>query len=157
MKSNPLLKEKYKNLEKEYKKAVLKHTKSVENKIVKSGNKKVFYGYVNKRLHTKTNLPPLIDNNGSLILDSKQKADYLNKHFSSIFLKDDGSPTPDLPQHKQNFNSMLKITVTEEDVKTAIFKLKRTVSRTPEGIPTLFITNFSLRESPERNLLKAWG
>ena len=84
LKTNPSLKERYKSLEKDYKKAVKNHLKTVEEKIANSGNIKYFYSFVKKKLHSSSTLPPLLNNNGQLLLEPSEKANALNYHYSTV-------------------------------------------------------------------------
>ena len=47
------------------------------------------YGYVNKKLNSRSFIPPLIASNGNLISSDKEKADLLNAFFQSVFTQDD--------------------------------------------------------------------
>ena len=138
MKIDPSLKEKYKSLDKLYKKAVKNYFKSYEENIVKSANKNMLHSYIKKKLKTTSYLPPLINSNGTMTLDPQDKANTLNSLFSSIFLDDDSSDPPKLPPWKTNFPTMPSFLITSEDIVDAIKNLKTTVSQTPDSIPCLF-------------------
>ena len=109
-----------------------------EQKIVNSKSIKCFYNYVNKKLKTRNTIPPLVKNN-VVVTDVSQKANILNNHFSSCF----SNRTDDIEQ--QNLPSthiahnMNEIEINSTAIIHAIKKLKPSVSRTPDAIPSLFI------------------
>ena len=138
MKIDHSLKNKYKSLDKLYKKAVKNYFKSHEENISNSSNKNMLHSYIKKKLKSTSYLPPLINSNGSMTIDSQDKANTLNSLFASIFLDDDSSNPPKLPPWKTNFRNMPPFLITSEDIIDAIKNLKNTVSQTPDGIPCLF-------------------
>ena len=148
MKTNPLLKEKYKSLCKEYKNAITLYYKRIEYKIMNSKHKKPFYSYVKKKMRARSDLPPLITSQNQLLLDPKDKSNALNLHFSSVFLQQNNNPLPDLPPHTNSFDKMKNFEITDNDILLSISKLKNSVSRSPEDIPAYYIVKTS------KNLLK---
>ena len=110
-----------------------------------SGQKKLFYSYVKNKLRSQTPMPPLLNENGNLILAPIDKANLLNNTFSKVFLDDDdGKHLPKLPPfvHKDS-GEMPDIHVTTGDVLDAISNLKNSMSRTPDNVPTIFIKKVS--------------
>ena len=138
-KQNPDLKRTYKQLEKQYKKAVREHYRDIELKVIKSNSKKNLYGYMKKKLQNSSVLPPLINNNGQLVINPVDKANLLNKHFSDIFLAPDHNPKIDLPVLASQVPIMPEISITVDKVVNAILKLKNSVSVTPDNIPPYFL------------------
>ena len=143
MKQDPSLKDEYKKLAKKYKSLVAFHMKSKEEKFIQSRNKKVFHSYIKQKLGTRTCLPPLLNENGETIVDSKGKANLLNNHFSKAFINDLDKNIPTLPSFTHPFNTMPTFTITQSDVQKAIKRLKSSVSHTPDGIPSLFLKRTS--------------
>ena len=128
----------YKRVDRLYKTMSKQHFHSEEHKILCSGSIKKFYNYVNNKLKTRSILPPLLHND-EVITDAKEKADLLNCCFSKCFLLSDNDvPAIELPNH-QLAHSMTDIHVSTLDVSASINKLKMSVSRTPENIPSLFV------------------
>ena len=142
LKSNPALKDTYKSLEKAYKVSVKAHFTTIEDKVMRSSDKKCFYGYIKKKLHTNTQLPPLLNNNGELLLDPADKANLLNTQFSKVFLRDDNSSV-ELSSLFPNIINMPDVFITAEDVASSIRSLKNSVSRTPDCIPAFFLRKTS--------------
>ena len=104
-------------------------------------NKKSFFGYVNRKLRSRKNLPPLKDNNNGIVMDPEKKAELLNSQFSTFFTEDDGG----LPTIQSNFFSFLPqmrhIEINPTVIKNAIDKIKNSSSKTPDDIPSVFIKN----------------
>ena len=74
--------------------------KNIERKIATSAktNPKAFWSHIRKTLKTKPGIAPLfnnLDGTGPLKFEDKQKADILQKQFSSVFTRE---PTGDVPQ-----------------------------------------------------------
>ena len=138
-KQDPKAKSTYKYYEKLYKQQVKQHFKNLEHKIIASNNINNLYGYINKKLHSKHTIPPLKAEDGTMVLETNQKADLFNNFFSTVFIKDNGK-VPKLFQSNflNKVNSMQPILITQLDVKNSITKLKNSSSRTPENIPALF-------------------
>jgi hypothetical protein len=137
--TNPILKEEYRRLDKLYKTESKKFFTSLETRAVSSGNSKSFYSFVNKRLKSRDAIPPLINDTESVIIDSREKAELLNNFFTQCHLKDDeGIDEGSLPEI-DIAEKMAEINFTAEDLSWAIKKLKSSVSRTPDNIPALYV------------------
>ena len=139
LKTRPDLIETYKCLEKSYKKSVKLHFRQVENHILSSSNKNLFFSYTKKKLKIPSDLPPLLNNNGDLILDPLDKANLLNSHFGKIFEKDQDNINVNLNPLSHRFDVMNNIKITTDDVKNAILRLKNSVARSPDSIPSFYL------------------
>ena len=137
LKQNFSTKEEYKKVEKAYKNAVSRQSFKIEQQIASSGNKNLLYGYVNKKLNSKSIIPPLKSEHGELIVNPSLKVDLLNKTFQEIYSTDDGA-LPQL-QEFEDISPMDWTVITTADVKCAIAKLKCSVSRTPDEVPAMFL------------------
>ena len=104
-----------------------------------SGNTKVFYNYIKKKLKTRSIIPPLFDNNKEIITDLTQKSNLFNNHFSNCFLASDADIEQHHLPHISVDHQMKEIDISLSEITTAIKKLKSSVSRTPDGIPSLFV------------------
>ena len=133
-------KETYKHYEKLYKKEALKHHQKLEQKIIYSKNNNSFYGYINKKLHSPSSIPPLKSKEGEIILNSVDRANLFNTCFTEVFISDNNI-TPRLLDSARFdvVTEMPDVVVTSSDVKRAISSLKNSVSRTPENIPAIFV------------------
>ena len=132
----------YEKLKKASKKcscAVKKYQLSIEEKLVKNGNMGSFYKYINNKLNgpNGTYTAPLRDVNGSVHTANGEKADLLNKHFSSLFTTDndliDSSRLP-----KQIPHTLSHVCFTPELVLKHIQQLKSKSSGGPDGLPAFF-------------------
>jgi len=66
------------------------HNKQVEQSVIKSANLGNFYRYVNGRLSCKSGVGPLKTGSGEVIVNDVEKAEVLNKYFTSVFTVDNG-------------------------------------------------------------------
>ena len=133
-------KEEYKRVEKLYKRLSKEHYRSVEQKVLSSGSVKKFYNFVNKKLKSRNFIPPLfnpVDN--VVVTDSDHKAELLNNFFSNCFQNDNEGIEEKYFPDIHIANIMSKIDIKDDDIVSAIKKLKSSVSKTPEGIPALYV------------------
>ncbi len=144
IKSDPEAKLLYKDLNKVYKEKISHFLFNSEEMLLSTGSKKSFYGYIKRRLKTRTTLPPFINNNRDVIVDSYEKADLLNTQFSSIYIQDNGKlPEISSSSIPPNLTPMNPIVINPSLVEKAISKLKNSVSITPDYIPALFLKQTS--------------
>ena len=88
-KVNPSFLTLFKVLDKLYDLQVKSHIYFMEQKVLSCNNKKLFFSYVNRKLRNSKNcLAPLINTSSEIVTDPKEKANLLNRHFSSIFIAD---------------------------------------------------------------------
>ena len=137
-KRNPQLTPAYKTKSKQYDQLVKQWCNQMELSLYCNPTPSKFYGYVNKKLNSRSFIPPLLTDKGNLISSDKRKADLLNTFFHSVFTQDDG--------HALKLNCkvtrpqfMKDVIVTEADVAKSIQKLNNSLSRTPENIPAYFL------------------
>ena len=136
-KMNSVMNLKYKQTAKDYDNAVKCWHDSIESSICNNANKSRFYGYVNSKLKSSTQIPPLNTPNGIAESDA-EKADSLNTFFHSVFTSDNGFDLELVPH--LNFSQFMKdIEVSEEDILMAIHNLADKLSYTPDGIPSYFL------------------
>ena len=77
----------YKSLDSLHKLAVKNHMKYIEHKVLATRNKSLFYGFINRKLHQRSYLPPLINSSSEIITKPEDKANLLNNQFSSVLLQ----------------------------------------------------------------------
>eukprot|EP00794_Sanderia_malayensis_P001826 gene1826-2050_t len=73
--------------------------KEFEKKVAKvaKDNPKAFFQYARGKLKTRTSIPDLQKSDGSAINGDKEKAEALNRFFSSVFTKEDLKDIPQFP------------------------------------------------------------
>ena len=98
-------------------------------------NPKLFWAHIRRMLKTKSGVSPLLDNENdkaSTKFDDKEKADILQKQFSSVFTCE---PKGDVPQLAQRTEAHIKdLKVTAERVKIELVKLNANKSCGPDEI-----------------------
>ena len=144
-KTNLQFKPLFKSLDRLYSLYMRNNTKSIENKILSSKNKKCVYGYINRKLHQRNFLPLLISSSSEVMTKPQDKANVLNQHFASVFFPKDNTKNPQLliKERLKCMKPMSPIIITPTLVFNAISKLKNSVSRTPDDIPAFFLKKVS--------------
>ena len=135
-KSNTSLKPVYKQAAKHYDCAVNKWHDSLESNLCREPSFKKLYGHINNKLNSKRSIPPIEDNDNNLLFDDKDKANAFNSAFQSFFTVDNNIPFS-VPSSN---NKMPPIKITTDDVLRAGRKIKQKLTRTPEGIPSFFLS-----------------
>ena len=98
-------------------------------------NPKVFWSHVRNKLNTKSGIAPLLENindKKSIKFDDNEKANILQKQFSSIFTQEPEEEMPSL--NKRTDICVLNINVTEVMVRKEIFGLNINKSCGPDEI-----------------------
>ena len=103
---------------------VRKDKRRFERGIAKEGivKPKLFWSHARRKLKTKVGVAPLlaiIDDKNSLVFDDKEKANLLQKQFSSVFTKE---PLHNIPSVRTR--SQIKITTADITVESVELKLK---------------------------------
>ena len=126
----------YKQKSKECDSAVQDYYNKIELKMCNLPSSKNFYNYVNKKIKSRSTIPPLHDNDKNLKFSDTEKANVFNQFFQKVFTDDNGV----------NLNLPAKSSVTMEsfeitflDILQAVNDSKDKITRTPELIPTYFI------------------
>ena len=142
-KSNPRLKEEYKNLSKEYDRAVSSWYDTIENKVCLSDQGSSFYKYANKKLKSLPVIPPLASKDSGIVTCDTEKADMFNTVFHAVFTTDNGAPLE--LQSKVSSDTYLEdLVVTEEDILNVLAGLSPKLSRTPDDLPVMLVKRISL-------------
>ena len=130
----------YNEISKLYKRAISQYRFFSEQNILQNGSKKSFYGYINKKIHTRIQLPPLIDKHNNIIIEPQEQADLLNSQFVSVFTSDNGiTPTIKNLSFQNYTHTMEDIEITPDLVVKSVNNLKNSVSRSPDCIPAMFL------------------
>ena len=97
-------------------------------------NPKEFFAYVNSRKPIKNNISPLRDSEGNLVTSDLEKAELMNKYFTSVFTIEDPSTNPEPPIRYEGSQPLDRITFTLEDIKKKIKKLNKFKAPGPDEI-----------------------
>lgn len=111
-------KKEYKQWESKTKKLIRNKKNGLERQIAKDckDNPKRFYSYINSSRRSRSMIGPLIKD-GVQVVDSKNKAKYLNEYFSSVFTRCSTAPPTKAPIGTTKISD---IEVNEQAVKDAI-------------------------------------
>ena len=126
----------YKRKCKEYDRAVRIWNNKIENNICKNPSSKKFYSFINKKLNSRSSIPPLRDEKDNLTFTDNEKADLLNTYFQQVFTKDDNLATENI---SKSYNEMENFEITASDIIQAVKDSKDKTSRSPEDIPIYYI------------------
>ena len=96
-------------------------------------NNKVFWRYVNSQRKSKTSIPDLKNKEGTLVTDDKEKAELLNKQFSSVFTQEDKNNIPEFEPH-QVTSTLENFIIHEAEVKKKLKSLRTDKSCGPDEV-----------------------
>jgi hypothetical protein len=105
-----------------------------ESKILRQKNTAKFYGYVNNKLHSHSDIPAL-KTDGELLTSDSSKAAAFSDFFSEVFTKDNG----ELPEVSSCGNIISSVMFDPVNVLTAIRELKSNYSAGGDELPPIFI------------------
>ena len=126
----------YKQASKDYDSAVNRRHDNFESKLCENPNSKKLYGFVNTKLKSKHSIPPIENEDQTLIFSDVEKANLFNCAFQKFFTVDNNAHfVVPPPKHYMPIFEILP-----EDIRKACLKMKKKLTRTPEGIPTFFLT-----------------
>jgi hypothetical protein len=123
--------------------------RKLEKKLAReqTGNKKPFYNYVRKKTSGRTGIGPLETADGRSLQDPDEMAEELNRCFSEVFTREDGSNIPPPTQHRVR-TKLTKSFITAQKVRSHIKKLKPTGAAGPDGITTKLLQTCQDELSP---------
>ena len=110
--------------------------KSRENDIAKNikQNPKAFYEYISSKLVKKEGVHELLNENGDLTNNDKEKCDIINKFFSSVFTKEDLNDIPDFTYDNDILNPLETCDITLHDMEKALLNLNPNKSPGPDHL-----------------------
>jgi len=139
LKSNPynsLVRGKYRDAVFAWRNLVTRMEMLQEERIIEANNLGAFYKFVNARLSNRMSVGAIVDGDGSIITNDKDRADIFNQYFASVATIDNGVLPP---CNDVNLISLLEnITVSESDIARSLKTMKCNLSAGPDGIPPLF-------------------
>ena len=136
-------KERYKAIRNKVTHQIKEDRMNFEHKLAREvkENSRVFWKYVNSSKKTRGCIPHLKRTDGTFTSSDQQKADALNKQFASVFTTEDDH----LPQSEElNLEYLLEnITVTENQVKEKLMKLRADKAPGPDSVHPLILKKFA--------------
>mgnify|MGYP000403395009 CR=1 FL=1 len=95
-------------------------------------NPKAFWRYTNSKLKTRTKIGNLLNEDGSITTTSKEKADVLNKFFSSVFTEE---ATQNIPTLAPQYDGLPldDIDIQSDTIKKKLLELKISKAAGPDG------------------------
>ncbi len=130
----------YKDCCKEWYREIYDYREKMEAKCIDSDNVNRFYKFANSKLKSRQGLAHLVRVDGTLTCDDKEKSEILNTFFGSVFTRDNGR-VPEFRKKVENDVSLSEIVFTPAKVQKVLKKLPNKLSRSPDGIPSLFLKN----------------
>ena len=114
-------------------KEVRKAKRSYEKKLAEEikDNPKSFWKYVRDKTNVKQGVSDLEKEDGSFAHTDEEKAEKLNKFFSSVFTIEDDSDIPE-PDLKHIGDTLSSITISREEVKKKLQKMNASKSHGPD-------------------------
>ena len=104
----------FKNIQNEVQKAVKKAKRKLERSLAKNSKKnpKAFYSYMKKKTSNKVTVGPLKTSDGKLVIEDKEMADILNRHYCNMFTREDHSNMPGVANGQMKARTLIFSTVT---------------------------------------------
>ena len=131
-------------------KAVLNYEKKLAKE--SRNNPKAFYRYINSKTKSRCSIGTLETKQGELIEGNWEKAEALNKHFSSVFTKEGLGELPHFSQRSCQ-NQLQDMTFDVSEIKDKLLNLKTNKSPGPDKIhPRLLKEMHSVLSVPLQKL-----
>ena len=104
-------------------------------------NPKCFFNYVNSQIKPRECISNLKKEDGSMTENDKEKADVLNSFFSSVFVKENDEPLPDLDVKVES--ELNDIVISDKDMFEVLNNLNPSKSPGPDKIHSRLIKELS--------------
>jgi hypothetical protein len=118
------------------KNAINQYQSDLEHELVLSNDLGKFYRFVNNKLSSHVNTPPVKGMHGNLVSNPTDKSNLFNQYFASVFTVDDGK-SPVFPLRTSNGCIMNDVCFTPAKVINVLKSLKPKSSCGPDGIPSM--------------------
>ena len=137
--------------QKEVKRNFEKAEQNYVNKTIMDGleknSTKPFWRYVKAKKQDNIGVAPLRNTGGSLVTDSKKKAEILLKQFKSVFTPD-SNPSPNQTDHIQQCPDIEQIIISQDGVTKLLQDIKTEKATGPDSIPNLVLKECAKEISP---------
>ena len=98
-----------------------------------SDDKRLLYGYIKSKAQNRVSVGPLKSKEGKEVNDSKEMADLLAEHYSSVF-RTEALPMEEVRQLYTGDAPLLDTEFTEAFVRLQLSRLQETLATGPDGI-----------------------
>ena len=113
--------------------ATRKARRDFENRIAMTEDRRLLYGYIKSKAKNRVSVGPLKNLEGKEVNESKEMADLLAKHYSSVF-KEEVLPMEEVSQVYHGDRPLLTTEFTEAFVRRQLAMLRETLATGPDGI-----------------------
>ena len=114
---------------------------NIEARALSNNNLKSLYSYVNRQISTRSNMPPLMSNNNTLLTLDRDKAECLSKQFKSVFTKDSYTFISNSSIVSNNvFNTF---PISPETIRKYLCLMPNKYSIPPDGLPKGILKSLS--------------
>jgi hypothetical protein len=127
------MKERLKEASRKLYRATRKARRDYENKIARSEDRRLLYGYIKSKVQNRVSVGPLKNKEGKEVKESKEMADLLAEHYSSVFKKE-VLPMQEIKQLYEGDSPLLETQFTEASVRLQLSRLRETLATGPDGI-----------------------
>ena len=126
------------------KKAVINSVKTIEHKILRTGNSRNFFNYIGSQMKTTTTkIGPIKDQYGGLAGSCFEKANLFNNYFVGACSIDNGTIPPLSGVKDSLLNESSTVEFTECKIYKILRKEKSTLSAGPDDLPPLLFKNLA--------------
>ena len=138
----------------ECRREIMKFEADRETEVIENNNTGSFYKFVNKRLSSRGNIGMMTNDQGEVVHSNTEKADILNKYFTSTMSTDLPSSTmPDFPSRCNSDQFLDETTFTSDSVHRQIRNCRSKKSRDPDGFSMHFLKQIAPSISYPTSLL----
>ena len=116
---------KYRECVHQWRHLIQQQQEKTEEHLIEANSIGSFYKFVNKRISSRTGIPPLTNNNDKLVTDDYTEARMFNDYFASVGRPDNGI-VPNC--NKRTAKYLDSIDINESNILAAIKKLNQTVN-----------------------------
>ena len=121
-----------------------------------ANNLRAFYKFINKKIHSSSEIAPRYNDAGTLFTNDSEKANLLNSYFESVFIKDDGN-LPNFFSRLPSANPPIELNdihISPAILQRAMDKLKTNSAAGPDSLPPIFYRSAQHFKIPSNNFIQ---